>query len=175
MSDNRPRGVTRRFDPNGQLSNNDGGAEVNEPARREFLRLRQLQMRLLYAVWAAAAVAIGLYFANQILLAQIGVGVATILLLGLFWVSYLRYKRNRERREEIMAHLTVEQDDQLRDLFNQARREKGLPPDEMDTTGYTAQMRRERARIAEKTGQPDRVTPLANSKQKGSGDGGKQS
>ncbi len=173
---NKPiqRRTTSRIDSNNPPLRPQTEPDTNEGARREFLRLRSWQMRFMYLTWLVSAIAIGLYFAQQFLLAQLMLGLATLGLLGLCWISYQRYKRNRERRDEILAHLDVMQDEQLRAVFNEARQERGLPPDEKDTTGYTAMMARERARIAAKTGQPDRVERL-QAKDKGANDDGKQS
>lgn len=172
MPNNKTKRRTSRIDPTTlakrsaePISSDD---ESKELSKEEFLRLRQLQMRVLYVVWAFSAIAIGLYFAQQILLSQIAVLLATVALLALCWVSYIRYRRNRVRRDEILAELDVERDAELRAVFNEARSKKGLPPDEIDTTGYTATMKRERARIAEKTGVPDRVQQLQNKKNDGS-------
>lgn len=171
MANHKIKRTTSRIDPT-TLANRPAAAETEdsakEAAKAEFLRLRQLQMRVLYVVWIFSGIAIALYFANQTMLAQIGVLLATVALIALCWVSYIRYKRNRNRREEILAELDVERDGELRALFNEARNKKGLPPDEVDTTGYTATMKRERARIAEKTGVPDRVQQLQNKKGSGS-------
>lgn len=170
------RRTTSRIDPKQPPVPSQAQAELDtkEVARREFLRLRGWQMRFMYFSWLVSAIAIGFYFAHQYLLAQLMLGLATLGLIGLCWISYQRYNRNRARRNEIMATLDVMQDEQLRAVFNEARQERGLPPDEKDTTGYTATMSRERARIAAKTGQPDRVEQL-QSKDKGANDGRKQS
>lgn len=173
---NRPR-TTSKIDLANRPATVASPAESNEEARQQFLRLRTLQTRVMYIVWFFSAIAIGLYFANQILLAQVAVGGATLALLALCWVSYVRYKRNHDRREELLAHLDIQQDDQLRALFDEVRREKGLPPDASDKSGYTAEIEAERARIAAKTGEKDRIERLRNpnSSKKGSQNNGKQS
>ena len=101
-------------------------------------RLWRLQWQINIATGIFSAIAIGLAYANQSLLAQLTMIPILVCFGAACWVAYVRYKLNRQRREEIFSQLEDEHKDQLRELFDQARRERNLPPDSTSPDGFTA-------------------------------------
>ena len=54
------------------------------------------------------------------------------------WIAYKRYNLNRQRRNEIFAQLEDEEKAKLREVFDQARQERNMPPDSASPDGFTA-------------------------------------
>ncbi len=121
---------------------------------RRWLRL---QWQLNIATGVFSAVAIGLAFARQPLLAQLTMIPVAILFIASCVLAYKRYQYNRTRRGEILAQLDAERDSQLRELFDGARRDRRLPPDEQSKDGYTAAVQEARARAAANSNLPPGV------------------
>lgn len=101
-------------------------------------RLWRLQWQVNVATGIFSAIAIGLAYAHQGLLAQL----TMIPVLACFgtacWIAYKRYQLNKQRRDEIYAQLDADQKAQLRDLFDRERKERNLPPDAASPDGFTA-------------------------------------
>jgi hypothetical protein len=131
-----------------------------EPLDRRLNNL-QLIMNLLTGIFSA--IAIGLYFADQRLLAQIGLVLVSLAFLGSVVVAILRYQRNKQRRDEILSQFEQERNIKLEELFDQARRMKNLPPDAHDPSGFKASV---------KSGQ-ERIDALEKKRKDGGKGGGK--
>ncbi|MBN9392597.1 MAG: hypothetical protein J0I20_31470 [Chloroflexi bacterium] len=101
-------------------------------------RLWRLQWQINVATGVFSAIAIGLAYANQALLAQLTMLPILACFGAACWVAYVRYKLNKQRRTELFAQLESEHKDQLREVFDQARRERNLPPDSASPDGFTA-------------------------------------
>jgi len=110
-------------------------------------RLSSLQWQLNILTFLLSAVAIGLTFADQRLLSQIFLGLVTLSFIGTVVVAVLRYQRNKKRRDEIFAQFQKERNIKLEELFDEARREKNLPPDAADRTGFRAMVQRGQERV----------------------------
>jgi hypothetical protein len=110
-------------------------------------RLSSLQWQLNLATGIFSAIAIGLAFADQRGLAQIGLVLVALCFLGSVAVAILRYQRNKVRRDEILAQFEKERNVKLEELFDEARREKNLPPDSQDRTGFNAIVKAGQERI----------------------------
>ena len=109
-------------------------------------RLIKLQWQIHIATGLLSAIAIGLAFANQSLLAQLTMLPVTACFVAACVIAYKRYSYNRQRRDEILAQIDTERDTRLRDLFNNARSSHNLPPDELSPDGFTAAIREAKAR-----------------------------
>lgn len=110
-------------------------------------RLISLQWQLNIATIVFSAVAIGLAFADQRLLAQIGLVLVALCFLGSVVVAIYRYQRNKVRRDEILSQFAQDRNLKLEELFDEARREKNLPPDSQDRTGFNAIVKAGQERI----------------------------
>ena len=101
-------------------------------------RLWRLQWQVNVATGIFSAIAIGLAYARQGLLAQL----TMLPILGCFgaacWIAYKRYQLNKQRRDEIFARLEDEQKAKLREVFDKARQERNWPPDTGSPDGFTA-------------------------------------
>jgi hypothetical protein len=101
-------------------------------------RLWRLQWQVNLATGVFSAIAIGLAYANQGLLAQLFMIPVLVCFLAACWVAYRRYQINKRRRDEIFAQLEAEQQAKLRDVFDEARQAHNLPPDAVSPDGFTA-------------------------------------
>ena len=101
-------------------------------------RLWRLQWQVNVATGIFSAIAIGLAYARQGVLAQLAMIPVLLGFGAACWIAYKRYQLNRERRAEIFAQLDAEQKAQLRDLFDEARQSRNLPPDAASPDGFTA-------------------------------------
>ena len=101
-------------------------------------RLWRLQWQVNVATGVFSAIAIGLAYAHQGLLAQLMMIPVLACFLAACWIAYKRYQLNKQRRDEIFAQLDANQKDQLRELFDQARKDRNLPPDAASPDGFTA-------------------------------------
>ncbi len=110
-------------------------------------RLTNMQWQINLLTGVLSAVAIGLYFAEQRLLAQICLGLVGLSFLVSVVVAVWRYQRNKKRRDEIFAQIEQEQKVKLEELFDEARRQKNLPPDSQDKTGFRASVKAGQERI----------------------------
>ncbi len=111
-------------------------------------QLYKLQWYITYATFGCSAVAIGLYFADQKLLAQLAMVLVGVCFIASMVVAYLRYQLNKGRRDEIIAQFDAERDQQLVELFDEARKKRRLPSDAESSDGYTAAIREAKARAA---------------------------
>jgi hypothetical protein len=110
-------------------------------------RLNNLQWQLNLATAIFSAVAIGLAFADQRTLAQLCLILVTLSFLGSVVVAVYRYQRNKKRRDEILTQFEKERNVKLEELFDEARRQKNLPPDSQDRTGFNAFLKAGQERI----------------------------
>lgn len=101
-------------------------------------RLWRLQWQVNVATGIFSAIAIGLAYARQNLLAQLTMIPIVVCFGAACWIAYKRYQLNKQRRAEIFARLEDEQKAQLREVFDQARQERNLPPDASSPDGFTA-------------------------------------
>jgi hypothetical protein len=101
-------------------------------------RLWRLQWQVNLATGIFSAIAIGLAYAHQGLLAQLFMIPVLACFLAACWIAYQRYQLNRRRRDEIFAQFDTEQQIKLRELFDEARQERNLPPDAASPDGFTA-------------------------------------
>jgi hypothetical protein len=110
-------------------------------------RLTNLQWQSNLATGLLSAVAIGLSFAEQRVLAQICLVLVALSFLGSVVVAVLRYQRNKKRRDELLAQFERDRNVKLEELFDQARKMKKLPPDAEDRTGFRASVQAGQERI----------------------------
>jgi hypothetical protein len=101
-------------------------------------RLWRLQWQVNLATGIFSAIAIGLAYAHQGLLAQLFMIPVLACFLAACWIAYQRYQLNRRRRDEIFAQFDAEQQIKLREVFDEARQERNLPPDAASPDGFTA-------------------------------------
>ncbi len=101
-------------------------------------RLWRLQWQINVATGVFSAIAIGLAYARQGLLAQLTMLPVLACFGAACWIAYKRYQLNKQRRDEIFAQLEDEQKAQLREVFDQARQERNMPPDSASPDGFTA-------------------------------------
>jgi hypothetical protein len=101
-------------------------------------RLWRLQWQVNLATGIFSAIAIGLAYAHQGLLAQLFMIPVVACFLAACWIAYQRYQLNRRRRDEIFARLDAEQQVKLREVFDEARQKRNLPPDAASPDGFTA-------------------------------------
>ena len=131
--------------------------ELDDPevakARARTVFLSRLQWYLNLLTGILSAVAIGLQFAKLTTLAQITLGLILLVFICSVYLAYYRYKRNRDRRDEILAVLDKERDTQLREVFDEARRERNLPPDATARDGFAATLKDIEEKAAERRNQ----------------------
>lgn len=111
-----------------------------------------LQWLILAATSIFSSLAIGFAIANQPELARLTMIPVAICFGSSCVLAYVRYSHNRVRREEIMKELDVKRDDELRDLFDDARKKRNLPPDVQSKDGYTAELAAAKRRSEAKRG-----------------------
>jgi hypothetical protein len=119
--------------------------QVNLEKRR---RLYKWQWYITYLTLGCSAVAIGLSYAKVTLLAQLAMVLVLACFIASVVVAYQRYQLNKIRRDEIIAEANAERDRQLVELFDDARKEKGLPADGQSRDGYSAAVEEAKARAA---------------------------
>ena len=116
----------------------------------------RLMLNLQWLIFAAtsifSALAIGLAVGSQFDLARLAMIPVAICFGSSCVLAYVRYSHNRVRREEIMQELDVKRDDDLRDLFDDARKKRNLPPDVQSKDGYTAEIAAAKRRSEAKRG-----------------------
>ncbi|MDB5082521.1 MAG: hypothetical protein JWP00_4445 [Chloroflexi bacterium] len=101
-------------------------------------RLWRLQWQINVATGVFSAIAIGLAYARQGLLAQLSMIPVLACFLAACWLAYKRYQLNKQRRDEIFAGLEAAHSAKLREVFDEARQKKNLPPDAASPDGFTA-------------------------------------
>jgi hypothetical protein len=101
-------------------------------------RLWRLQWQINVATGVFSAIAIGLAYARLGLLAQLTMLPILVCLGAACWIAYKRYRLNKQRRDEIFAQLEDEEKARLREVFDQARQERNMPPDSASPDGFTA-------------------------------------
>lgn len=101
-------------------------------------RLWRLQWQVNVATGIFSAIAIGLAYARQNLLAQITMIPIMVCFGAACWIAYKRYTLNKQHRDEIFAQLEDDQKAKLREVFDQARQERNMPPDSASPDGFTA-------------------------------------
>ncbi len=134
--------------------------EIPEKVRR----LVRLQWLIHIATGLFSAIAIGLAFANQGILAQVAMLPVIICFAAACVIAFQRYNYNKQRRDEILSQIDAERDTRLRDLFNNARQQYDLPPDELSSDGYTAAMREAQAHAQAQANLPPGVKRRGGSK-----------
>jgi hypothetical protein len=129
--------------------------EAEIDSEREKTRfLTRLQWWLNITSGGLAAVAIGLYYADQRTLAQLTLVLIAVVVFGSTGLAYYRYNRNQKRRIEILTQLEKERDTQLLEVFNEARRERNLPPDAEARDGFAANIKAIEERTTQMKKQP---------------------
>ena len=131
-------------------------------------RLVRLQWIITIVTGILSAIAIGLAFASQGLIAQLVMIPVFLCLVASCAIAYQRYKYNMTRRNEILSQLDAERDKELRDLFDGARKRRNLPPDVASRDGYTSEVKAIKARAEQAADLPPGV------KRRGGGTGGKR-
>ena len=101
-------------------------------------RLWRLQWQVNLATGIFSAIAIGLAYARQGLLAQLFMIPVLACLVAACWIAYMRYQLNKKRREEIFARYEAEEKAKLREVFDEARQARNMPPDAASPDGFTA-------------------------------------
>ncbi len=101
-------------------------------------RLWRLQWQVNLATGIFSAIAIGLAYARQGLLAQLFMIPVLACFLAACWIAYTRYKLNKMRRDEIFAQYEADEKAKLREVFDEARQARNLPPDAASPDGFTA-------------------------------------
>jgi ABC-type multidrug transport system fused ATPase/permease subunit len=125
------------------MSTNDV-EEVDEETSKERARtflLFRLQWLLNIVVAVLSAIAIGLAYAEQRTLAQIIFLFIALIFIGSVILTVYRYRRNSERRQIILDKLDAERNTRLREVFDEARREKRLPNDRESKDGFDNSLR----------------------------------
>ncbi len=108
--------------------------------------LYKWQWYITYTTFAFSVLAIGLAFADQKLLSQLTLIPITICLIVSIVIAYQRFQLNKVRRDEVLSEVNAERDRQLLELFDNARKERNLPPDAQSRDGYTAAVQEAKAR-----------------------------
>ena len=121
--------------------NDDKLDEETERERAKTYFLFRLQWLLNIVVAVLSAIAIGLAYAAQRTLAQIIFLFIALIFFGSVFLTVYRYRRNRERRQIILDKLDAERNTRLREVFDDARREKRLPKDRDSKDGFENSLR----------------------------------
>lgn len=101
-------------------------------------RLWRLQWQVNLATGIFSAIAIGLAYARQGLLAQLFMIPVLACFVAACWIAYKRYQLNKQRRTEIFAQYEAEEKAKLREVFDEARQARNMPPDAASPDGFTA-------------------------------------
>jgi cbb3-type cytochrome oxidase subunit 3 len=120
-----------------------------EKARAQAIKLFRFQWALNITSMVLSAVAVALYFADQRGLAQITLLLIAVVVFASVCLAYVRYKRNKVRRDALLAKLDSERSDRLREVFDEARREKNMPLDKDSSDGFDASLKDIERRAAE--------------------------
>ncbi len=115
--------------------------EQAESERKLTIRLAKLQWWLNIVSGVLTAVGVGLYYADQRTLAQVCLLLITLNVLISMGLAYYRYKLNQRRRIELLTALEAERDTKLLEVFEEARRDRNLPPDKHDRNGFDASLK----------------------------------
>ncbi len=120
-----------------------------EKAKAQAIKLFRFQWALNITSMVLSAVAVALYFADQRSLAQITLLLIAVVVFTSVCLAYYRYRRNKARRDVLLAELDSERSDRLREVFDEARRERNLPPDKDSPDGFDASLKDIERRTAE--------------------------
>ncbi len=125
-----------------------------EPVDRKLTSL-QWQLNILTAV--LSAVAIGLFYADLRDLSRLTLVLVALAFFCSVGIAISRYRRNKKRREEILAKFEQDRNVKLEELFDQARRLQNLPPDSADENGFRATLKatKEKAQNKKSNNRPE--------------------
>jgi hypothetical protein len=114
--------------------------EEVERERGKTMFLFRLQWAFNILVGVLSAVAIGLAYADLRTPAQITFLVIAVFFFATIILTFYRYRRNQNRRRSILARLDAERNTRLLEVFEQARKDKNLPPDKEARDGFNASL-----------------------------------
>lgn len=156
-------------------TNDDRLSEAEQKRQRQQTRFWYwMQWGLNIASCILTALALGLNFAKQVLLAQICLGLIAIVVVASFAVAYYRFKRNQKQREAIIEALEKriekEHEGQLRAYFNGVKLEQGQNPANMQNSIFDQTLREiEQKTKAEEARQRAKANPFSRPPKKGDG------